>query len=33
MDYKKSIIELVHRLSNKEYLKYVYVLLKTFLES
>lgn len=33
MAYKKKIIELVHKLGNEEYLKYIYVLLKTFLET
>lgn len=33
MDYKGKIIELVQKLKNEEYLKYIYTLLKTFLES
>lgn len=32
MDYKKKIIELVNKVENEEYLKYIYILLKTFLE-
>lgn len=32
MKYKTEIIELVHRIDNEEYLKYIYTLLKTFLE-
>lgn len=32
MNYKEKIIELVHRIENEKYLKYTYVLLKTFLE-
>ena len=33
MKYKKKIIELIHRIENEEYLKYIYILLKTFLEN
>lgn len=32
MNYKKKIVELVNRVENEEYLKYIYILLKTFLE-
>lgn len=32
MNYKKKIIELVNKVENEEYLKYIYILLKTFLE-
>lgn len=32
MNYKKEIMILVYKVENEKYLKYIYVLLKTFLE-
>lgn len=32
MNYKKEIMTLVYKVENEKYLKYIYVLLKTFLE-
>lgn len=32
MNYKKKIVELVNRVENEEYLEYIYILLKIFLE-
>ncbi len=29
---KEEIIKLIHRIENEKYLKYIYILLKTFLE-
>ncbi len=33
MDYEGKIIELVKKIKNEKYLKYIFDLLKTFLES
>ncbi len=33
MDYKGKIIELLSRIENQNYLEYIYILLKSFLES
>lgn len=33
MDYKGKIIELLSRIENQKYLEYIYILLKSFLES
>ncbi len=32
MDYKGKIIELVRKLENEDHLKYIYTLIKVFLE-
>lgn len=31
-EYKRDIVEMLDQLDNEEYIKYIYVLLKTFLE-
>lgn len=31
-EYKRDIVEMLNQLDNEEYIKYIYVLLKTFLE-
>lgn len=33
MNYKKKIIKLIHKIEREEYLRYMYTLLKTFLEN
>jgi hypothetical protein len=33
MNYREEIIKMIRRIENKEYLKYIYILLKTFLEN
>ena len=31
-DYKRDIVKMLDQLDNEEYIKYIYVLLKTFIE-
>lgn len=33
MNYKDETIKLIHRIENEKYLKYIYILLKAFLEN